>query len=114
MGLSPRVVTQDRHITWDGVTQRLPKGQVLDVPPGSALERAIGRDYLVPLGAVAAQPEPEKPEEKAAGAPAKEAAPQKEEESGPAAPPKPSTAAKSQVSGTAVADRTAAAKDGDS
>lgn len=61
MGLSPRVVTQDRHITWDGVTQRLPKGQVLDVPPGSALEREIGRDYLVPLGAVTAQPPAEEP-----------------------------------------------------
>jgi hypothetical protein len=115
MGLSPRVVTQDRHITWDGVTQRLPKGQVLDVPPGSALERAIGRDYLIPLGAVAAQPEPEKPAEKAAGEPpAKEAAPQKEEESGPAAPPKPGTAAKSQVSGTATAGRGGDGKDGDS
>jgi hypothetical protein len=61
MGANPRIVTQDRHISWDGVTQRLPKGQVLDVPPGSALEAEIGREYLVPLGAVAAQPEPEKP-----------------------------------------------------
>jgi hypothetical protein len=106
MGLSPRVVTQDRHITWDGVTQRLPKGQVLDVPPGSALEREIGREYLVPLGAVAAQAPVE--------APTAEAAPQKEEESGPAAPPKPSTTTKSQVSGTATAGRGGNGKDGDS
>lgn len=49
MAISPRIVTQDRRITWDGVTQRLPKGQVLDVPPGSALEREIGPEYLVPL-----------------------------------------------------------------
>jgi len=49
MAVSPRIVTADRQIFWDGVTQRLPKGQVLDVPPGSALEREIGRDFLVPL-----------------------------------------------------------------
>lgn len=49
MAISPRIVTQERWISWDGVTQRLPKGQVLDVPPGSALEREIGRDFLVPL-----------------------------------------------------------------
>jgi hypothetical protein len=56
MAISPRAVTADRHITWDGVVQRLPKGQVLDVPPGSALEREIGADYLVPLpGSVAEQ-----------------------------------------------------------
>ena len=49
MAANPRVVTEERRISWDGVTQRLPKGQVLDVPPGSALEREIGRDFLVPL-----------------------------------------------------------------
>jgi len=73
MAVSPRIVTADRQIFWDGVTQRLPKGQVLDVPPGSALEREIGRDYLVPLpGADVAQP------------PAAETAPQ--EETAPAKP----------------------------
>jgi len=75
MAVSPRIVTADRQIFWDGVTQRLPKGQVLDVPPGGALEAAIGRDYLVPLplpGPDVAQP------------PAEEAALQEE-----AAPPKP-------------------------
>jgi hypothetical protein len=58
MAISPRVVTEDRHITWDGVIQRLPKGQVLDVPPDSALEREIGRDFLVPLPGFAAEQVP--------------------------------------------------------
>jgi len=49
MGTNPRIVTEDRQIFWDGVTQRLPKGQQIDVPPDSPLERAIGRQYLVPL-----------------------------------------------------------------
>jgi hypothetical protein len=53
MGTNPRVVTEERWISWDGVAQRLPKGQVMDVPPGSALERTIGREFLVPLGTAA-------------------------------------------------------------
>lgn len=53
MACSPRVVTVDRVITWDGVSQRLPRGQVIDVPPGSQLEAAIGLEHLVPLGATA-------------------------------------------------------------
>ena len=57
MAVSPRVVTENRLITWDGVLQRIPKGQVMDVQPGSALERSIGREYLVPLpGAPAQEP----------------------------------------------------------
>ena len=57
MGISPRVVTEDVTIAWDGVPQRLPKGQVIDVAPGSPLERAIGAQRLVPLpGTVAAAP----------------------------------------------------------
>ena len=74
MAISPRIVTEDRHITWDGVAQRLPKGQVLDVPPGSALEREIGADYLVPLPGSAAEQVPAgepAPEEKSEPAPAK-------------------------------------------
>jgi hypothetical protein len=56
----PRVVTVDTMITWDGVRQRLVRGQVMDVPPGSALEAAIGADRLRPLharGAVPRQPQ---------------------------------------------------------
>lgn len=89
MAANPRIVTAERWIAWDGVSQRVPKGQVLDVPPGSALEREIGREYLVPLGAAAAQP------------PAEEAALAEEPEA-PAA--KPKGAAKKQDDG----------KDGDS
>jgi hypothetical protein len=50
MGTNPRIITEDRLITWDGVVQRLPKGQQIDVPPGSALEREIGAQFLIPLG----------------------------------------------------------------
>ena len=62
MAGNPRVVAVDRWITWDGVRQRLPRGQVMDVTPGSALEREIGRDNLIPRGsdpAPAAEPGPE-------------------------------------------------------
>jgi predicted methyltransferase len=102
MGLNPRIVTQDRLISWDGVMQRLPKSQVIDVPPGSALERAIGAEFLVPLGAVAAQPPaevPAEPEAKPAKEPsAREAVSAAEP---PAAPPKPAAQAKKQDSGAA-------------
>jgi len=56
MGANPRIVTADVVFQWDGVTQRLARRTVLDVAPDSALERAIGADNLLPLGAVAAQP----------------------------------------------------------
>jgi hypothetical protein len=71
MGTNPRIVTEDRLITWDGVVQRLPKGQQIDVPPDSPLERAIGAEYLVPLpGTAAAQvPVPEAAEEPAPARP---------------------------------------------
>lgn len=101
MAVSPRIVTEDRNITWDGVSQRLPKGQVLDVPPDSPLERAIGADYLVPLrGAAAPQvPAPEAAEQPAAEVPSGK--PQQEDV--PSVPPKPVAPAKKQAS----------AKDGD-
>ena len=35
--------------TWDGGAMTLARRQVLDVPPGSALETAIGSANLVPL-----------------------------------------------------------------
>jgi hypothetical protein len=77
MAGNPRTVAVDTWITWDGVRQRLPRGQVMDVTPGSALERAIGRERLVPRG-----PDP---------APAEEAAPEEE-----AAPAKPRAVTKKQ------------------
>jgi len=49
MAGNPRIVTEDVRFTWDGVSQRLPRGQVIDVPPGSALEDAIGRHRLVSM-----------------------------------------------------------------
>jgi hypothetical protein len=63
MGISPRIVTEDVTFLWDGVTQRLPKHQVIDVAPGSALERAIGRDKLVPMPGTAPQTLPQEPPE---------------------------------------------------
>lgn len=89
MGANPRIVAAETWIQWDGVSQRLPKGQTMDVVPGSALERAIGAGNLVPLGAVAAQP-PARAEEEPEG----EAEPKAEEP--PAATPKPRAAAKKQ------------------
>ena len=50
------MVTEDVHFPWDGVSQRLGRGTVLDVVPGSPLEDAIGAGNLRPLHAVAAQP----------------------------------------------------------
>lgn len=106
MGLSPRVVTEDRQIAWDGVTQRLPKGQVMDVPPGSALERAIGAEFLVPLGPTSALPPAEEaPAEKPAVA-------EKPQEPAPAAPKVAAAPVKKQ---DAAAEPPAAdVKDGDS
>jgi hypothetical protein len=63
MGISPRVVTEDVRFLWDGVTQRLPKGQVIDVMPGSALEQAIGAQRLVPMPGTAPQAPPQEPPE---------------------------------------------------
>lgn len=89
MAISPRIVTQERWISWDGVTQRLPKGQVLDVPPGSALEREIGRDFLVPLpgsapvaehGRAPAPAPAEKPAPREEPAPAKSSATAKKDD----------------------------------
>jgi hypothetical protein len=63
MGISPRVVTEDVRFQWDGVGQRLPKGQLIDVVPGSALERAIGADRLVPAPGTVPQVLPQEPPE---------------------------------------------------
>ena len=56
MAASPQIVTQETAFTWDGAPQRLPRGQILDVQPGSALEAAIGRERLAPLFARPAAP----------------------------------------------------------
>ena len=57
MSANPRVVAADTVFRWDGALQRLARGTVLDVAPGSALLAAIGPGNLVPLAAKAA-PEP--------------------------------------------------------
>jgi len=90
MAGNPRTVAADTWFTWDGVSQRLPRGQVLDVTPGSALERAIGKDKLVPLGAVSRPP--------AAEAPQPEPAPRQEPPATPARP-RPATAKKQDSDG---------------
>jgi len=67
MALNPQVVTADTWVTWDGVSQRIPRGTVIDVPPLSAaftgllalqtgffpdpLMTAIGAGNLTPLAA---------------------------------------------------------------
>lgn len=73
MGANPRVVTADVTFPWDGVQWRLQRGQIIDVPPGSALEQAIGADLLVPLGGAAPAPQPAAPA--AEETPAQEAQP---------------------------------------
>lgn len=55
MAGSPRIVTRDTGFRWDGAVQRLTRGTVLDVPPDSQLEDAIGAENLAPLGPLAAQ-----------------------------------------------------------
>ncbi|HEY2085614.1 MAG TPA: hypothetical protein VGH54_06210 [Mycobacterium sp.] len=54
--MSARIVTEDVEFPWDGVTQRLTRGQMLDVVPDSALERAIGSQNLRPPGPIAPAP----------------------------------------------------------
>ena len=49
MSANPHVVTADTVFMWDHASQRLGRGTIIDVPPGSALLAAIGRDKLKPL-----------------------------------------------------------------
>lgn len=75
MAGNARIVTADVVLLWDGVEQRIAKGTAVDVPPGSALEAAIGTERLVPVyrpGSTALPPEP--PREAPAPAPRKKAA----------------------------------------
>ncbi len=41
MAANGQLVTADVTITWDGVSQRIPRGTVIDVPAGSALTTAL-------------------------------------------------------------------------
>lgn len=41
MAANPQVVNTDTTITYDGVSQRIPRGTVIDVPNGSALATAL-------------------------------------------------------------------------
>lgn len=51
MGANMRQVLNDTTFTYDGVSQRIQAGTVIDVPAGSALETAIGTGNLVSLTA---------------------------------------------------------------
>jgi hypothetical protein len=104
MAGNPRTVTADTVFLWDGVSTRLAKGQAIDVVPGSPLERAIGKDKLVPLGPTSALPPAEEavPEEKPAKAVTAPAKPQQYEV--PSAPPKAAAAPKKQDSAVSAPD----------
>ena len=102
MAGNPRIVTDDTVFLWDMAPQRLPRGQVIDVPPGSALEDAIGLDHLVPMfgapAAVAAEPAeepqdaPQAGRESAATVPAQAAAAAPKSPAKAAAAPAPAPA----------------------
>jgi hypothetical protein len=51
MASNPRMVNTDITITWDGVSQRIQRGTIIDVPAGSALQTAIGAGNLTALTA---------------------------------------------------------------
>jgi hypothetical protein len=40
MASNPCIVTADTVITWDHSSQRVARGTIVDIPPGSALEAA--------------------------------------------------------------------------
>jgi hypothetical protein len=91
--MAPRIVTEDVTFQWDGVSQRLTRGQMLDVTPGGALERAIGPQRLRPPGpipAAAAEPEP----------PAKPAPPAAKQEEAPEPAAKKTAQAAAKLTGT--------------
>jgi hypothetical protein len=99
MAGNPRIVTENVEFSWDGATAHLAKGQMLDVTPGSALERAIGEDKLRPPGPIAAAPPP--PAAPAAlEPPAKPALVAAKPEGVPEAAPKKTTQATAKLTGT--------------
>jgi hypothetical protein len=113
MPASPQIVAQETTFLWDGAPQRLPRGQIIDVQPDSALEAAIGKERLVPL--FAARPAP--PVEAAAEPPgAAQTAGADETPAKPAAATsKPRSAPQAAAAAAPPAAKTAAApvKDGD-
>jgi hypothetical protein len=55
MAANPRLLASDTTVTWDGVQVFFPKGTIIDVPAGSALETAYGGSgNLVSLGPTSA------------------------------------------------------------
>jgi hypothetical protein len=96
--MSARIVTEDVSFLWDGVSQRLTRGQMLDVTPGGALEDAIGSENLRPPGPIAPAPaDPELPVKPAA--PAAKPDEDKQEEP-PEATPKKTAQATAKLAGT--------------
>jgi hypothetical protein len=51
MGANVRIVKADTTFTYDGVSQSVAMGTIIDIPAGSALETAIGAGNLAALGA---------------------------------------------------------------
>ena len=51
MAANPQIVNTDVTVTWDFVSQRIPRGTLIDVPAGSALMTAIGSSNLTAVGA---------------------------------------------------------------
>lgn len=49
MAANGKVVNTDITVTWDGVSQRIARGTVIDVPAGSALLTALGSGNLTAL-----------------------------------------------------------------
>jgi hypothetical protein len=52
MAANPRIVASDIYVTWDGGTNFVPKGSIVDIPAGSTLEAAYGGSgNLISIGA---------------------------------------------------------------
>lgn len=58
MASNPRLVAQDTTVAWDGATFLVPKGTIVDIPAGSALETAYGLSNLVSIGGIASDVNP--------------------------------------------------------
>jgi hypothetical protein len=56
MAANPRLVANDVTVVWDSVSTFVPRGTIVDIPAGSALETAYGGvSNLVSLGASSAE-----------------------------------------------------------